>query len=526
MQKRIYHGACYMRLSREDGDKAESDSIVNQQRLIDDFCAAHPEFVIVDYYADDGYTGTNFSRPAFQRMIHDIEGGKIDLVIVKDLSRFGRDYIDTGFYLERYFPAKGTRFIAINDREDSINGPYNLLLPLKNVFNAQYAKDISEKVKTSFKTKQRRGEFIGAFASYGYLKDPENHNRLIADPVAAQVVQRIFQMAASGVGQIRIAKNLNEKGVPCPSDYKRLMGMKYRNSHQLPATHYWTYATVHRILRNQMYLGHMVQAKAVRTVMHGKAAAVDESQWITVKHTHQALVSRELWDTVQAQISKNTRGIDFQQNVGLFAGFLKCGDCGRALCKTTWKGRITYSCGSYRRYGATVCSAHYIRQQTLEEIVLQDLNTIISTVENLEQTAERCREERAVPPVEREEQRLRAALERVQRLKQSSYEDFRDGLLTRKDFLLYKSDYDKQEETLSRQLEELRPQLDSPTPAESPWVEQLLLLGKLTQLDRATIPQMIKEIRVFEGKRIEIDYLFSEELGALLNGEEREEVVS
>ena len=207
--------------------------------------------------------------------------------------------------------------------------------------------------------------------------------------MAAQVVQRIFQMAASGVGQIRIAKNLNEKGVPCPSDYKRLMGMKYRNSHQLPATHYWTYATVHRILRNQMYLGHMVQAKAVRTVLHGKAAAVDESEWITVKHTHEAIVSQDLWDTVQAQISKNTRGIDFQQNVGLFAGFLKCGDCGRALCKTTWKGRITYSCGSYRRYGATVCSAHYIRQQTLEKIVLQDLNTIISTVENLEQAAEK-----------------------------------------------------------------------------------------------------------------------------------------
>jgi DNA invertase Pin-like site-specific DNA recombinase len=496
-----------MRLSREDGDKAESDSIINQQRLIDGFCAAHPEFQVVDHYADDGYTGTNFNRPAFQRLIHDIEAGRLDLVIVKDLSRFGRDYIDTGFYLERYFPSKGVRFIAINDHEDSINGPYNMLLPLKNVFNTQYAKDISEKVKSAFKTKQKQGEFIGAFASYGYLKDPERRNRLIVDPVAAQVVREIFRLAASGMGQIRIAKELNDKGVPCPSAYKRLMGMKYRNSRRLASTGYWTYATIHRILQNQMYLGDMVQSKAVRTAMHGKATSAGRSDWIIVPGTHEAIVSKELWDTVQAQMNRKSRGIDFQQNVGIFAGYLKCGDCGRALCKTTWKGRITYSCGSYRRYGSGVCSPHYIQQKDLEQILLEDLNKIIAAVDDLNQAVKDAHAEAAPPAREQEALRLTGALERIQRLKQSSYEDYRDGLLSREEFIRYKEDYDRQESTLSRQLDEV--QMASNAPAQHPWAAQLLGLGRLEQLDRATIAQSVQEIRVFEGRRLEIDYLCS-----------------
>ena len=518
MKEKLWQTACYLRLSREDGDRSESDSITNQQRLLDDYCAAHPEFRVVDHYADDGFTGTNFNRPAFQRMVRDIEAGRVDLVIVKDLSRFGRDYIDTGFYLERYFPQKGVRFIAVNDHEDSLNGPYNMLLPLKNVFNAQYARDISEKVRSAFQTKQRRGEFIGAFASYGYQKAPDNHNRLLIDPAAAQVVQRIFQRAAQGAGQIRIAKELNEQGIPCPSEYKRMMGQKYRNSRKLDSTRYWTYATVHRILQNELYLGRMVQGKSLRATMHGKAAAAERSQWVRVEHTHEAIISRALWDTVQAQITRNSRGIDFQSKVGLFAGVLKCGDCGRALCKTTWKGRITYSCGSYRRYGSGVCSAHYLRQDCLENIVLNDLNAVLATVENWRAVAGTCQKNAPTSDWAREGQRLEAALERVRRLKQNSYEDYRDGLLSRDDCKRYQEDYDRQETALSRQLEALQERRES-VAEESPWVERLLALGRLEQLDRAAVAQTVAEIRVYEDKRLEIDYRFAPELGGVLSGE-------
>lgn len=521
--KDTYRVGRYARLSREDGDKLESDSIVNQQRVIEDYCAAHAGLVIVEDYADDGFTGTNFNRPAFRRMLDDIEKNKIDCIVVKDLSRFGRDYIDMGYYLERYLPSRNIRFIAINDNVDSLNGPYDMLLPLKNVFNTQYAKDISGKVRSAFRVKQQRGEFVGAFASYGYQKDPENHNRLMVDPVAARVVLRVFQMAAQGIGQVRIAKTLNEEKIPCPSEYKKLMGMKYCNNHRLETTRYWTYATIHRMLTNEMYVGAMVQNRSVRPTMHGKAKALDKKDWVVVDNTHEAIISRELWDTVQAQAAKNGREIDFQGNVGLFAGFLFCGDCGRAMVKTIWGKKTTYSCGSYRRYGATVCSSHSTPMETLEAIILADLNRIIAEVKDLRQVAESCREESPLQARRAsEQQRLTAALTRVQHLKKGAYEDYKEKLLSRDEYLRYKEDYDRQEASLQGQLAQLAQQEDPQELLQEPWVDQLLRLGCLTTLDRATLAQTVKEIRVFEDKHIEITYLFSDALRMLLEkpGEE------
>lgn len=253
----VWRAALYTRLSREDGDKPESDSISNQRALLEDFLSRRPDLCPAGWYADDGYTGTNFDRPGFRRMLGDIEAGQVNCVVVKDLSRFGRDYIDVGRYLERWFPEHGVRFLAVNDGIDSEKGPYDMLLPVKNVFNEQYARDISRKVRSAFRTKQRQGEFIGAFASYGYRKDPDNHNRLVVDPAASAVVARIFTLFEHGMGKVSIAKLLNEEGIPCPSEYKRLNGEKYSNGRRIRSTTYWTYATIHRMLHNQMYIGNM-----------------------------------------------------------------------------------------------------------------------------------------------------------------------------------------------------------------------------------------------------------------------------
>ena len=204
-----WRAALYARLSREDGDKLESDSIGHQKKLLEVFVAGQPDMEYSALYCDDGYTGTNFQRPNFQQMLTDLAAGRVNCVIVKDLSRFGRDYIDVGRYLERWFPEHGVRFIALGDNIDSENGPYDMLLPVKNVINEQYARDISQKVRSSVRMKQQQGEFIGAFASYGYRKDPENHNKLLIDPPAAEVVRRIFTMFEQGVGKIKIAKTLN-----------------------------------------------------------------------------------------------------------------------------------------------------------------------------------------------------------------------------------------------------------------------------------------------------------------------------
>lgn len=498
-----FQTAAYCRLSREDGDKAESDSIVNQQRLIEDFCASHPEFELAGVYIDDGATGTNFDRPQFRQMLDDIEDGAVNCVIVKDLSRFGRDYIDMGYYLERYFPQRGVRFVAINDAVDSLNGPYDMMLPLKNVFNAQYAKDISGKVRSAFRAKQRRGEFCGAFACYGYAKDPANKNRLVVDPAAAEVVRRIFHMAAEGIGQISIAKALNDDGIPCPSEYKRMMGSRYTNGNRLQTTCYWTYSTVHKILRNETYLGNTIANRSVRAVMHGKAKATDRSEWIVVSGTHKPIIERELWEAVEAVVAKNTRPAGLSGVVSLFAGFLRCGDCGRSLVKTTWGARTTYSCGSYRRYGFTACTSHYIREDRLAALVLDDLNRVIAGICDLQAIAD------GLPARQKPEdgrEKLEAALSRVRRLKRDIYEDYRDGLLDREEFILYKADYSAQEAALNAQFDAMT---EANALRRNHWAETLIHRGSLESLDRTTLAQALDGIRVFADGHIEITYRFS-----------------
>ncbi|MDE7275438.1 MAG: recombinase family protein, partial [Lachnospiraceae bacterium] len=250
----FFHVAEYIRLSRDDGDKAESNSISNQKKFLADYIKERDALLVYDIYIDDGFSGTNYERPAFRRMINDIEAGKVNCVIVKDLSRFGRDYIDTGRYLERYFPERNVRFISITDNIDSFAQAYDMLLPIKNIFNEQYARDISRKIHASVLTKQKAGEFIGAFPSYGYRKSPSNKNRLVIDEYAAGVVRRIFALYNAGCGKLRIAGILNEEGILCPSAYKNANGEHYRNTGRMDTVSYWSYSTIHRILQNEMYL--------------------------------------------------------------------------------------------------------------------------------------------------------------------------------------------------------------------------------------------------------------------------------
>lgn len=507
--------AAYCRLSREDGDKSESDSISNQRKLLSDYISKNDDLYLQNFYTDDGYTGTNFDRPSFKAMIADIEAGKIDCVIVKDLSRFGRDYIETGRYLERWLPKNGVRFIALNDHIDSSIGTYDMMLPIKNVFNAQYARDISEKVRSAMRTKQKQGSFVGAFASYGYLKSPNNHNELIIDPPAAEIVRRIYAMYENGIGKIKIAKILNEDKIPSPSIYKQLMGEKYQNGQRLDSTTYWTYTTIHRILQNRMYAGDMTQNHAPRTEMHGRATTLSQEEWIVVPNTHPAIISREQFDRVQVLMNIKTHSMGLNNNIHAFSGFLKCADCGRAMIKKTTNGKVSFTCGSYKRYGASVCSPHYITYDSLEEIVLRDLNKIISAVPNLQEIireiAVKSSEEQK-PDIER----IELSLERIFRLKKGAYEDYREDLLSKNDYVQYKSDYERQENALKKQLLISQKNDEKISILDRPWIKNLLEQGRLTELDRVTIAETIQKIRVFDKEHIEIIYRFSEELDSIL----------
>lgn len=273
-----------------------------------------------DTYVDDGFSGINFNRPAFRRMMGDIEEGKVNCVIVKDLSRFGRDYIDTGRYLERYFPDRKVRFISVTDNIDSYKQAYDMLLPIKNIFNEQYARDISRKIHASVVTRQKAGEFIGAFASYGYRKSPADKNRLVIDPYAAGVVKRIYALYLKGYGKNRIANILNEEKIPCPSEYKSLNGEHYRNSNRLESTSYWTYSTINRILQNEMYTGNMVQGRK-KQQMRSRARAVEKENWIVVPGTHEAVIDEGTWEKVQTLLKCRTRSLDLSRNISVLQVF-------------------------------------------------------------------------------------------------------------------------------------------------------------------------------------------------------------
>lgn len=518
--KNKWQTAAYVRLSREDGDDKESQSIIGQKQMIEDYVSHHSnEFEIVDYYVDDGFTGTNFNRPDIQRLFKDIDNKVVNCVIVKDLSRFGRDYIDVGHYLERYFPDNDIRFISLNDNIDSFKQDYDMLLPVKNVFNQQYAVDISKKVQSRFKMKQHRGEFIGAFSSYGYLKNPNNRNKLIIDEYAAQIVRRIFDMYINGMGQLKIARILNDDGILCPSEYKKQNGLNYRNGNRINSTNYWTYSTVHRVLTNEIYCGHMVQNKTKRK-MKGKPKQRPKDEWIIVHNTHEAIIDKDTWDKAQNLLKRNTRQLNFEENLSVFAGFLRCADCGRAMSKNTRGKYIYYICGSYKRYGLEVCTRHTIRHDQLEEIVLDYFNLNIKTLDNLKQLAEKQQKTNIdTSSIKNEINRNELALDKIYNLKKGIYEDYKEGLLTKEEYLRFKSDYDASEKMYRDKIDLLEKQAkeNNDDVFQNEWLTKLIEQKEIDCLDRSILADFIDYIEIGEDKKITITWNCPTEINKLMN---------
>ena len=499
----MYKVGIYLRLSNDDGDKQESDSIASQRNIILNFIERNTDLVFKQEYIDDGYTGTNFSRPGFERLLQDIEAGTINCVVCKDLSRLGRNYVLTGQYLEQYFPMKGVRFIAINDNYDSFHSSANddFMMPIRNVFNAHYSKDISRKVKSSLKTKQASGEFIGAFACYGYIKDPDDKHKLLIDEEAAAIVRRIFKLYISGYGKISIVNLLNNEKIPCPSEYKKMHGMKYCNNRRMNYTTYWTYSTIHNILRNEMYIGTMVQNKSERKTVRGKATAMSQDDWIKVNNTHEAIIDLETWRITQELLKRRGRQLNFESTTGLFAGFIRCGDCGRAMAKIKRGSDIFYLCGTYKWYSSKLCTSHSVRQSVLEELILQRLNEELSKLEDSDFVKQPKSVRKQIST-----QQYQDKLNQLYKLKKDSYEDYKRGLLTKEEYLLYKEDYSKEEALVKGQMEAMKKSMQEKD-ERSEWIENLKKYRKIDKLDRSILACILDGITVYEDekeKRVEI----------------------
>lgn len=475
------------------------------------------------HYIDDGYSGTNFKRPSFQQMIADIEAGKINCVVVKDLSRFGRDYIDSGRYLERIFPDFNIRFIAITDGIDSLKQSYDMLLPIKNIFNEQYARDISKKIQTAIHAKQQAGEFIGAFASYGYKKSPANKNKLIIDTYAADVVRRIFSLYIEGFGKQQIAKLLNQEGILCPTEYKRINGEIYQNGNRLKTTTYWSYSTINSILHREMYTGNMVQGTKHQRIRSRQKNTAKEN-WIVVEGTHEAIVDRKTWEAAQRLLQKRAIKPDFESKCNVFAGLVRCGDCGRSMAKYSWKradgSKVFFmNCGTYRRNGVQFCTPHMIPLQVIEEIVLQDLNVILQKTGQLsERILQQVSVGRKNENMETECKRIENELERIRRRKQAVYEDYQDGLISKEELICYRQEYIQKETLYISQRNTLFQKKQETFAPISPWLQQLLEQKKIQQLSRSIIVEMVQEILIYENHHIKIRYRFSDEAKKLFSG--------
>lgn len=526
-----WKAADYARISREDGDKEESDSIGTQFDIIDDYIAHNDDITFIDRYSDDGWSGTNFDRPDFMRLMEDIKKGKINCVIVKDLSRLGRNYILVGQYLEMIFPMLNIRFISVNDRIDSTKDPAsinNALVSFKNVMNDEYCRDISNKVRSSLDRKRSKGEFIGSFASYGYMKDPDDHHHLIVDPVAAEVVKNIFDWFLQGMSIIGIAKRLNHMGIPNPSAYKRQCGLNYKHpAGQLDSA--WPDSSVKRVLKNRLYVGDMVQNKnRTKSYKVQISVAVPEENWVIVPNMHEAIIDREKFETVQQLLMRDTRTSPGINHVSIFAGYIRCADCLRAMGKKSvaqsYGKYHYYVCQTFRKAGRNLCTKHTIREKQLYDAVLATIQSQIDLAVSMDQLVNDLKSQnvRAAKSsrLEKMLQLKEEEYEKVSRCRIDLYPDWKAGILSKDEYLSLKAKIGEQLEQIEIAIANIKEEISkyqSAPVSENKFISSFLRYRNIQVLTREVIVELIEMIYVHEGGTITIQFKYQDEYQRLLD---------
>lgn len=535
--QQVYKAIKYIRLSYTDDKTTESDSVANQRRLIDDFIARHPEIEVVGEKIDDGYSGVLFDRPAFQEMMQMIQEGQANCVIVKDLSRLGREYIETGRYMRRVFPAYGVRFIAINDNVDTINDAADdLTVSVKNIMNEAYSRDISVKTRSALDVKRRSGDFVGAFTVYGYVKTGDKHKSLEIDPYAAGVVQDIFRKRLEGFSALHIAEELNRMGVLSPLAYKRNNGMPHaKGGYTDKKDCKWSATTIIRILQDETYTGTLVQGR--QTTPHFKLKERENkpsSEWIRVEGAHDAIIEKHDFDLVQRIRRVDTRTSPKSNKVYLFSGVLICGCCGSRMTRKTNRYKDKeyhyYYCPTGKKKGCA--SSVMIKEDDLIECVQESLKGHIENVASLDAMLSSISQERINRELAREyagqiancEKRLAQA----ESFKAKLYENLVGGLLTKEEFLSYKRKYNGDIEALQKAAQEWNEKLTDVLENRSErnrWINHFMQFSTMEDIDRRAVMQLIRSIRVLDKDKLHIEFSYQDEyqkaLSLIMQMEER-----
>ena len=522
--------AAYMRLSREDGDKLESDSIKNQRDLIKGYIAQNRDLVFEKEYVDDGYSGTNYERPSFQRLLEDIKAGKINCIIVKDLSRLGRNYIETGRYLEKIFPFLGVRFISILDHYDSFsdsNDADQIIIPFKNLINDAYCRDISTKIRSQLDVKRKNGKFIGSFACYGYRKDMNDKNHLVIDSFAADIVRMIYRLKLQGCNSQRIADTLNEMGVLTPAEYKRSKGFHYDCGFRSGSNPRWEVVSVNRILTNEMYTGTMVQGINSKINYKVKMSRpVPREDWIRVSDTHKPIISREDFEKVQKLLTYDTRTAPEQESVYLFSGLIVCGDCGQNMVRRSARRgdrKYTYyHCSTYK--SGKGCNSHLIGTEQIEKIVLDSVRTQIDLVlkaDQIVQSMDRITEDQPyIRTLQKQISELDAEIKKHQDIKASAYVDMLTDLLSKEDFQdisrRHSEKLDAAKKKQTALIESKQRLLKEKIPAQ-PWIDTFRRCRNIEKLERSIAVALIERIIVYSKERVTVELRFQDEMQTLIS---------
>lgn len=527
-----YRVAMYIRLSKDDGDKDESNSVSNQRDFIRSFLERREELVLEEEYVDDGYSGVNFERPAVQRMFADMKKKKINCIIVKDLSRFGRNYIETGRYLEQVFPVIGIRFIAINDGYDSIdaqNQSNDIILPFKNLMNDAYSRDLSIKIRSQLEVRCKKGQFIGSFPAYGYQRSEEKKNQLEIDERAAEVVRNIFRWKIEGKNNKAIADYLNKIGVLSPMEYKRSLGFAYSTSFKRSAVAKWSAQTIGRILQNELYIGNLIQGKeGVPNYKVKKKRPKPKEEWIRVEHTHEPIISDEDFFLVQELLKQDTRMDSEQTEIYPLSGKMKCGFCGKNMIRkqvrTKEKRYTYYVCRTHIKERKKCPCACSVKEEDIKKSVLKVLQSHISTVVEIRQLLQDMElatfQEKEISHLKQRLQDKEEEYRTCKELSMGLYEDYKMRILSPDMYQQMKLSYEEKEGLICNQIGMLEKELEqfhSKKDKMSRWMERYQEYENITELNRKLVNLFIEKITVLNKNEIEVRFYYQDEFEEIVH---------
>lgn len=525
--KKVWKTALYLRLSRDDGTEAESNSIASQREILKEYIKRYPDMEIYDIYVDDGYSGTNFDRPDFNRMMDDIYAGRVNCVLVKDLSRFARNYTEGGIYLDKTFVKLGVRFIALNNQIDiGIGGinSFNQLVQIgvTNIMNESQAANTSVNVRGTLNLRRQQGKFIGSFPTYGYLKDPDDNHHLIVDEETAPIVRMIFERFIGGESIIGITKDLNEMGIPNPSMYKKQKGFNYRHPCGRSNDGLWPDSSVRRILQNRMYVGDMVQGRnTTYSYKIKQCRAIPKDEWIIVEGTHEPIISQETFDHAQALFNKSIRKSPKKKNVDLFSGLVRCADCKRVMNKKTNQHTYGtyhyYRCVTARKLKKSACTNHTIRIDKLEQAVLLTIQNMINTAttmsELLTQINNHSARKKESSHIEKALKSQVSEREKLVSMIADLYPDWKSGVITVDEYQMLKERLNERLRISDEKIASLNKsaeQFQDGITEENEFVARFKKYGNIESLTRPLLTELVQEIFVHEGGDIEVVFKFQD----------------